>query len=278
MRPRENSTSGFFSHSLSLIEEPGPEPEPEPEPVKPVGPGIPADFQPVVENCNANLMWAQDDELGKGDVGATYTTSRIPSNPEDREYALKVQEDSTAFRTEVHALVDLKNTGVVVKIHAAWTCDKKGYIVMDKLKECDIEETALYGHIATALKTIDDKGWLHTDVRLENVMCQENGSVVLIDFGSAVKKVPGQDYYPDHYISKDVNFDEMTYDDIKVIQGALAATRCLSTRPEFIGAEGKAMREAVEAAIVAYEKLSEDLKLRGWNGKMINDKDWPNLR
>jgi hypothetical protein len=189
-------------------------------PIVPVGPGIPIEFNPIVEDCRINKTWNKGALLGQGLYGSTYIACHI-NNPTKCNYVLKVQKDTMEFHTEVRALVDLKNTGVVVKIYAAWICQGEGFIIMEKVFECKKPQIGMkkYKNIERSLEIIRENDWLHTDVHAGNFMCRADGSIVIIDFGYGVKK--GKDNYPDHPFSKQIQ-DAYTFNELKIVQDWLA--------------------------------------------------------
>ena len=203
--------------------------------VIPVGPGIPDEFMPIVDNCRSNDLWKRGKILGAGKYGSTYTACKV-SHPKQCDYVLKIQKDSIEFRNEVDALVALKHTGVVIKIYAAWTCNGEGFIILEKAMQCNKPSTAEnkrkhYNDIVSALNIIDDEGWLHIDMHSGNVMCRKDGSIVLIDFGWAVKR--GEVNYPEHNVSKQLSSD-LEYDDLKIIQNWFTAKNfAVDESPEY---------------------------------------------
>jgi len=89
----------------------------------------------------------------------------------------------------MRALIQLQSTGLVPKIYDCWTCKKKGYIIMEKLYNCEnIDPHYLFEKVKIALETIRQAGWLHVDTHDGNVMCTSDGKVVIIDFGYAVER------------------------------------------------------------------------------------------
>ena len=88
-----------------------------------------------------------------------------------------------------------------------------------------------YNDIVSALNIIDDEGWLHIDMHSDNVMCRKDGSIVLIDFGWAVKR--GEVNYPEHNVSKQLSSD-LEYDDLKIIQNWFTAKNfAVDKSPEY---------------------------------------------
>ncbi|NDC40845.1 MAG: protein kinase family protein, partial [Chitinophagia bacterium] len=166
----------------------------------------PAGIEDVLEDCSQNITWTWDKktQIASGRHG----TVRIATLAYDRsEYVVKQQQDSYQFQQEVHALIDLQETKLVPKLHAAWRCEGQGYIVMEKLEPVKLktgeELERAWSTIGTMLKGIRRRGWMHVDTRGENVMRTTGGSLVFVDFGLGVKTTRDGDgqMYPGHYLT-----------------------------------------------------------------------------
>ena len=183
---------------------------------KPVGPGVPDNFVNLPDDCEINKVWKQKDELGRGQYGVAYLACK---SEDDCNYVLKVQKLDDDFYTEVRCLEDFKNTkGIVPKLYAAWTCDNRGYFVIEKLDKCPADKTVNseknYEEVSKLLHRMKEKGWLHVDTHPGNVMCK-NGKMIMIDFGWAVKK--GKKNYPDNPVSKRIG-KPVTWENLEVVQ------------------------------------------------------------
>ena len=182
---------------------PTPTPNPQLSTVKPVGPGIPLKFFPVVEDCNQMKKWKKLRKVGQGAYGSVFLVS---CKVENCEYALKIQKNNKSFLTEIQALSELQKTNTVPKIFAAWTCKNQGFIIMEKLKDFQYSKLShdeIWRTIGQILQKIKIAGWLHIDTHDENVMCTLDGNIVIIDFGFAVKRTALGDSqkYPDQQMS-----------------------------------------------------------------------------
>jgi hypothetical protein len=162
----------------------------------------------IKEDCNYIKHWEKGMETGSGEVGKTRIVRYKTGN---YEYVLKSQKKDTKFtsqfRAEIQALLELQGTDLVPKIYDVWTCNTMGYIIMEKLYNCDnIDPQELYEKIREKLRILRDRGWLHVDTHDGNVMCTSSGEPVIIDFGYAVKRKEGGDNatYPEHPKSQDV--------------------------------------------------------------------------
>ena len=180
----------------------------------PVGPGVPPTFRPIAEDCGQVDMWPEGEQIGEGAAGHVYLTRRC----DDSCCVLKIQKADASFIAEVTALQELQPTGVVPRLHAAWTCKGMGYIAIEKLKDCSFPYFPAE-EVKNALEIIETMGWLHVDTHACNFMCNDAGALVLIDFGHAVKRTSKGDEqtYPEHPLSSRLNKDA-TYRDLKLEQ------------------------------------------------------------
>ena len=162
-------------------------------------PGIPASFRQVAEDCAKNKIWKKGKKLGSGQYGSVYVGCRV----KNCDYAIKVADIDASFFVEVEALVQLQGVKGIPKLHAAWTCKNKGYLVIDKLERCRLSLMERYNKLKKVLENAGKKGWLHVDTHSGNALCKGT-DIYLIDWGWAVKK--GNPSYPDHPLSKKWNF------------------------------------------------------------------------
>jgi hypothetical protein len=183
--------------------------------VKPVGVGIPTSFLPIVEDCNQNQIWKKYKLIGSGKMGNIYITCKGINC----DYVIKMQEENDVYYTEIEALLSLQHTKAVPIVFAAWTCEKIGYIVMEKLYKCSANDSILWKEIGKKLDIIRKEGYLHIDIHNGNVMCNKDGDVILIDFGYAVKRTINGDTqrYPDNMISHNYNWS-LTWEYLQTVQ------------------------------------------------------------
>jgi hypothetical protein len=170
----------------------------------PAGPLISKIISPesIREDCKYIKQWEKGIETGSGEVGKT----RIVNHKDhDYSYVLKSQkkggEFTSQFRAEIRALLELQGTDLVPKIYDVWTCNTRGYIIMEQLYNCDhIDPQILYKKVEKKLELLRQRGWLHVDTHDGNVMCTGKGEPVIIDFGYAVQRKAGGDSatYPEH--------------------------------------------------------------------------------
>ena len=189
--------------------------QPAKTPPVPVGPGIPYNFNKLAEDCTRLFDWKLGKELGKGHYGVAYQVCKA-KNDLDCKYVLKRQKADKDFFEEVYALEDLQNTGVVPKLYAAWICNNDGFLVIELLETCNLDEESEYKQVKDALNKIKEKGWLHVDIHRGNVRCANDGKkVMLIDFGWAIKQ--GKKGYPEHPLSKQFGFT-LSWKELELMQ------------------------------------------------------------
>ena len=177
----------------------------------PSGPLISKIISPesIRDDCKYIKQWKKGIETGSGEVGKTRI---VKHKNHDYSYVLKSQKrggDFTSqFRAEIRALLELQGTDLVPKIYDVWTCNTRGYIIMEQLYNCDhIDPQKLYKKVGKKLELLRQRGWLHVDTHEGNVMCTGSGEPVIIDFGYAVQRKDGGDnaIYPEHPKSQPIN-------------------------------------------------------------------------
>lgn len=136
-----------------------------------------------MRNCQCHKKWGKKIRMGSGANGSTYLACRL-NNSKDCEYVVKVQPNNQQAKAELDAYLDLEKDRLTPKLHAAWICGGKMYIVLDKVFDCKFSKKA----VKAKLDTLYNLGWLHVDVHEGNIMCDKKKNVLLIDFGWAVHK------------------------------------------------------------------------------------------
>ena len=143
---------------------------------------IPRKFEGIVEECECIKRWKKQTHLGSGAYGTAYHACTI-ANSKDCKYVVKVQPNNATAKRELDAYIRLNSkTNVVPKLHAAWLCKNKMYLVIDQMFKCKLNQQK----IKVALDRLLQLGWLHVDVHPGNVMCTKSGDICLIDLGWAV--------------------------------------------------------------------------------------------
>jgi uncharacterized protein (DUF1810 family) len=185
--------------------------------IKPVAIGIPTSFRDIVEDCTQNNKWEKNKLLGSGKAGSVYIACKTA---DDCEYVIKIQNQNKEYYAEIEALLSLQHTKAVPKVFAAWTCDKFGYFVMEKLYPCRLHTAnSIWMAVDIKLDTIRKAGYLQVDIHNNNFMCNKEDQVVLIDFGYAVKRTEkgNKQEYPEHIVSENYG-TPLTWEYLEIVQ------------------------------------------------------------
>ena len=139
--------------------------------------------------------WKKGKLLGRGSYGGAYFAcvnrgARVPCK--DSKFVMKVQKSDNDFRNEVKALKKLKGWKYAPQIYASWTCNGKGYIIMDRVKtKCPkISTKAGYKEMKAIAKGLRKRGLIYVDYHRGNFGCKGK-RLVLIDYGWAREMKPG---------------------------------------------------------------------------------------
>lgn len=140
-------------------------------------------------------------ELGRGGMATVYLARQESL---DREVALKVmkpalsadEEFSERFVREARTAASLRHPGIVA-IYDAGVAEHSPYMAMEIVEGGDLKHKLRDGalssdqavgivrQLAAALAYAHGKGFVHRDVKPENILFREDGSAVLTDFGIA---------------------------------------------------------------------------------------------
>jgi len=165
--------------------------------------------------------------LGQGGFGITYLArdtnldrlfaikEYLPTEFSTRDKASTVQPISEKhtevfewgkkrFLDEARTLAQFDHPNIV-RVHSFFENNNTGYMVMDYEQGKDLSEIIKAGAsfdekrlleivlpILDGLELVHDQGFIHRDIKPPNVFIREDGSPVLIDFGSARQAIGGQ--------------------------------------------------------------------------------------
>ncbi len=150
--------------------------------------------------------WIIDKELGRGGMGQVFLAHEDPAlNPDGRQAAVKVLAPELAtevgflhrFQREIDILRQLDNPHIV-RFYDAGFQDNRYYYAMEYVPGRNFEEVlkargrldwrevlVIAMQLCPALKHAHDHGIIHRDIKPQNVLQAEDGTVKLSDFGVA---------------------------------------------------------------------------------------------
>jgi serine/threonine-protein kinase len=150
--------------------------------------------------------WIIDKELGRGGMGQVFLAHEDPAvNPDSRQAAVKVLAPELAtevgflhrFQREIDILRQLDSPHIV-RFYDAGSQDNRYYYAMEYVPGRNFEEVlrargrldwrevlVIAMQLCPALKHAHDHGIIHRDIKPQNVLQAEDGTVKLSDFGVA---------------------------------------------------------------------------------------------
>uniref|UniRef100_A0A3P8V3R6 non-specific serine/threonine protein kinase n=1 Tax=Cynoglossus semilaevis TaxID=244447 RepID=A0A3P8V3R6_CYNSE len=143
--------------------------------------------------------------LGTGAYGKVFLVRKVSGHDAGKLYAMKVLKKATIVqkaktaehtRTERQVLEHIRQSPFLVTLHYAFQTDTKLHLILDYVNGGELfthlvqrvrfkeQEVALYsGEIVLALEHLHKLGIVYRDLKLENILLDSNGHIVLTDFG-----------------------------------------------------------------------------------------------
>uniref|UniRef100_A0AAR2KS41 Ribosomal protein S6 kinase n=1 Tax=Pygocentrus nattereri TaxID=42514 RepID=A0AAR2KS41_PYGNA len=143
--------------------------------------------------------------LGTGAYGKVFLVRKVSGHDSGKLYAMKVLKKATIVqkaktaehtRTERQVLEHIRQSPFLVTLHYAFQTDTKLHLILDYVNGGELfthlvqrvrfkeQEVALYsGEIVLALEHLHQLGVVYRDLKLENILLDSNGHIVLTDFG-----------------------------------------------------------------------------------------------
>uniref|UniRef100_A0A3Q3ANU3 Ribosomal protein S6 kinase n=1 Tax=Kryptolebias marmoratus TaxID=37003 RepID=A0A3Q3ANU3_KRYMA len=143
--------------------------------------------------------------LGTGAYGKVFLVRKVSGHDAENLYAMKVLKKATIVqkaktaehtRTERQVLEHIRQSPFLVTLHYAFQTDTKLHLILDYVNGGELfthlvqrvrfkeQEVAIYsGEIVLALEHLHKLGIVYRDLKLENILLDSNGHIVLTDFG-----------------------------------------------------------------------------------------------
>ena len=149
---------------------------------------VPIEFININNNCEKSKEWEKVAILDEGSFGITY---HICKDCNDCEYVLKSQDISTEknfieFMNEITILSKIQDWRGAPKIYDYWICEDKGFFVMELLYQLNIPKDKIWENAALLLDEFHEIGYIHGVPHNGNILCNKEGNMVFIDYGSSI--------------------------------------------------------------------------------------------
>ncbi|XP_055602541.1 ribosomal protein S6 kinase alpha-5 [Uranotaenia lowii] len=169
-----------------------------------------------ISTINTKVKLCEDDKvsmdnfkllkvLGTGAYGKVFLVRKLGGADHNKLYAMKVLKKSTICqkkktaehtKTERQVLESIKTSPFLVTMHYAFQTDSKLHIILDYVSGGELfthlynkehfteDEVRIYiAEIIVALEQLHKLGIIYRDIKLENILIDSEGHIVLTDFG-----------------------------------------------------------------------------------------------
>ncbi|XP_071162584.1 ribosomal protein S6 kinase alpha-5-like [Mytilus edulis] len=155
--------------------------------------------------------------LGTGAYGKVFLVRKIGGKDDNKLYAMKVLKKAAIVqktkttehtRTERQVLEAIRESPFLVKLHYAFQTEAKLHLILDYVsggelfthlnsnEQFEEKDVRVYiGEITLALETLHKLGIIYRDIKLENILLDSTGHIVLTDFGLSKEFLPTDKYH-----------------------------------------------------------------------------------
>lgn len=150
--------------------------------------------------------------LGTGAYGKVFLVRKLTGSDQNKLYAMKVLKKASIVqktkttehtKTERQVLEAIRQSPFLVTLHYAFQTDAKLHLILDYVNGGELfthlnqrehfteQEVRIYiGEIILALETLHKLGIIYRDIKLENILLDNMGHIVLTDFGLSKEFLP----------------------------------------------------------------------------------------
>ncbi|ELU01154.1 hypothetical protein CAPTEDRAFT_1743 [Capitella teleta] len=150
--------------------------------------------------------------LGTGAYGKVFLVRKVGGRDAGKLYAMKVLKKASIVqktkttehtKTERQVLEAIRQSPFLVTLHYAFQTEAKLHLILDYVNGGEMfthlyqrehfteEEVKIYiGEIVLALETLHKLGIIYRDIKLENILLDQEGHIVLTDFGLSKEFLP----------------------------------------------------------------------------------------
>ncbi|XP_060577857.1 ribosomal protein S6 kinase alpha-5-like isoform X1 [Ruditapes philippinarum] len=155
--------------------------------------------------------------LGTGAYGKVFLVRKLHGSDENKLYAMKVLKKASIVqktkttehtKTERQVLEAIRDSPFLVTLHYAFQTDAKLHLILDYVNGGELfthlnqrehfteAEVKIYiGEIVLALETLHKLGIIYRDIKLENILLDSSGHIVLTDFGLSKEFLPSDELH-----------------------------------------------------------------------------------